>query len=303
MNDDLDLSVVENLTHKLARVPSDVVAARADSGEEFAQNLFGGDQDGVEQPAARATAFHSSSRQEHRKPVKRVNEDSPHLLRRSVDVVVDLAAQVLGNTTAALLLEHAAPAASRFRRCEVSSERPLWSSPGAFTARFVLTALCSLTGHNNLGPSREASSVRRPPYDVVPLQKSFAQGASDFGDARQLTSERQPSAFLSAFDLQASRSSRLTIRFNIMEAACQRRPLCWLGALRRRWRPMRRSRRRPRKIEFAREFEPLLTKRCVVCHGAQQQMSGLRLDQKRRGAEGRSVGRGYRAGQQRARAD
>src|ERR1700687_6177431 len=34
------------------------------------------------------------------------------------------------------------------------------------------------------------------------------------------------------------------------------------------------------KIEFARDIEPLLAKRCLVCHGAQQQMSDLRLDQK-----------------------
>src|SRR5215471_3091786 len=34
------------------------------------------------------------------------------------------------------------------------------------------------------------------------------------------------------------------------------------------------------KVDFARDIEPLLTKRCVICHGAQQQMSGLRLDQK-----------------------
>jgi hypothetical protein len=32
------------------------------------------------------------------------------------------------------------------------------------------------------------------------------------------------------------------------------------------------------KIDFARDVEPLLSKRCYVCHGAQQQMSGLRLD-------------------------
>jgi hypothetical protein len=34
------------------------------------------------------------------------------------------------------------------------------------------------------------------------------------------------------------------------------------------------------KIDFARDIEPLLAKRCLVCHGAQQQMSGLRLDQR-----------------------
>src|SRR5262249_61332584 len=34
------------------------------------------------------------------------------------------------------------------------------------------------------------------------------------------------------------------------------------------------------KIDFARNIEPLLAKRCYVCHGAQQQMSALRLDQR-----------------------
>ena len=34
------------------------------------------------------------------------------------------------------------------------------------------------------------------------------------------------------------------------------------------------------KIDFARDIEPLLARRCYICHGAQQQMSGLRLDQR-----------------------
>src|SRR5882724_9198172 len=34
------------------------------------------------------------------------------------------------------------------------------------------------------------------------------------------------------------------------------------------------------KVDFARDVEPLLARRCFVCHGPQQQMSGLRLDQK-----------------------
>src|SRR5436190_9175717 len=34
------------------------------------------------------------------------------------------------------------------------------------------------------------------------------------------------------------------------------------------------------KVDFARDIEPLLARRCFVCHGPQQQMSGLRLDQK-----------------------
>src|ERR1700735_2695764 len=34
------------------------------------------------------------------------------------------------------------------------------------------------------------------------------------------------------------------------------------------------------KIDYARDIEPLLAKRCYLCHGSQQQMSGLRLDRK-----------------------
>ena len=35
-----------------------------------------------------------------------------------------------------------------------------------------------------------------------------------------------------------------------------------------------------KKIEFARDIQPLLAERCQVCHGPRQQMSGLRLDEK-----------------------
>ena len=34
------------------------------------------------------------------------------------------------------------------------------------------------------------------------------------------------------------------------------------------------------KIDYARDIAPLLTSHCYMCHGPQQQMSGLRLDQK-----------------------
>lgn len=34
------------------------------------------------------------------------------------------------------------------------------------------------------------------------------------------------------------------------------------------------------KVAYARDIQPLLARRCYMCHGAQQQMSGLRLDQK-----------------------
>src|SRR5579871_6237685 len=47
----------------------------------------------------------------------------------------------------------------------------------------------------------------------------------------------------------------------------------------------------PPKVDFARDIEPLLSKRCQLCHGAQQQMSGLRLDQKEAALKGGTSGK------------
>jgi mono/diheme cytochrome c family protein len=44
------------------------------------------------------------------------------------------------------------------------------------------------------------------------------------------------------------------------------------------------------KIDFARDIEPLLARRCFVCHGAAQQMSGLRLDSKDAALKGGASG-------------
>jgi hypothetical protein len=44
------------------------------------------------------------------------------------------------------------------------------------------------------------------------------------------------------------------------------------------------------KIDFARDIGPLLAKRCTVCHGAQQQMSGFRLDSKEAALKGGASG-------------
>src|SRR5215471_19987684 len=44
------------------------------------------------------------------------------------------------------------------------------------------------------------------------------------------------------------------------------------------------------KVDFARDIEPLLAKRCYICHGPQQQMSGLRLDQKDAALKGGASG-------------
>ena len=35
-----------------------------------------------------------------------------------------------------------------------------------------------------------------------------------------------------------------------------------------------------KKVDFARDVAPIFEARCSMCHGPQQQMSGLRLDQK-----------------------
>ena len=45
------------------------------------------------------------------------------------------------------------------------------------------------------------------------------------------------------------------------------------------------------KVDFRRDIEPVFEKRCFVCHGPQQQMSGLRLDQKEAALKGGSSGR------------
>jgi hypothetical protein len=45
------------------------------------------------------------------------------------------------------------------------------------------------------------------------------------------------------------------------------------------------------KVDFSRDIEPLFTKRCQLCHGPQQQMSGLRLDQKDAALKGGTSGK------------
>ena len=37
----------------------------------------------------------------------------------------------------------------------------------------------------------------------------------------------------------------------------------------------------PAKVDFGRDIQPLLREHCVECHGASQQMRGLRLDRRR----------------------
>jgi hypothetical protein len=44
------------------------------------------------------------------------------------------------------------------------------------------------------------------------------------------------------------------------------------------------------KVDFARDVEPLLRQRCQACHGSQQQMSGLRLDQRDAALKGGKMG-------------
>jgi mono/diheme cytochrome c family protein len=48
----------------------------------------------------------------------------------------------------------------------------------------------------------------------------------------------------------------------------------------------------PPKVDFARDVQPLFQKRCFLCHGPQQQMSGLRLDQKESAARVIQPGKG-----------
>ena len=51
-----------------------------------------------------------------------------------------------------------------------------------------------------------------------------------------------------------------------------------------------------RQVEFARDVEPLLRERCQGCHGAQQQMSGLRLDSREAALRGGNAGPAIKPG-------
>jgi hypothetical protein len=54
--------------------------------------------------------------------------------------------------------------------------------------------------------------------------------------------------------------------------------------------------RASRAVEFTREVEPLLRERCLGCHGAQQQMSGLRLDSRQAALRGGNAGPAIKPG-------
>ena len=45
-----------------------------------------------------------------------------------------------------------------------------------------------------------------------------------------------------------------------------------------------------RNVEFTKDIQPLLAKRCYECHGADKQESGLRLDQKDKALAGADSG-------------
>src|ERR1051325_4496929 len=49
-------------------------------------------------------------------------------------------------------------------------------------------------------------------------------------------------------------------------------------------------------VDFGRQVEPVLRSRCYMCHGPQQQMSGLRLDQKDAAVRGGNSGPVIRPG-------
>ena len=49
-------------------------------------------------------------------------------------------------------------------------------------------------------------------------------------------------------------------------------------------------------VNFARDVEPILQKHCQMCHGPQQQMSGLRLDQKEAALKGGASGQDIKPG-------
>src|SRR5438093_3518541 len=50
------------------------------------------------------------------------------------------------------------------------------------------------------------------------------------------------------------------------------------------------------KIDFAKDIQPIFEKSCYGCHGAKQQMAGLRLDSKKLAFEGGQSGKAIVAG-------
>src|SRR2546422_9655103 len=50
------------------------------------------------------------------------------------------------------------------------------------------------------------------------------------------------------------------------------------------------------KVDFAKDIQPIFEKSCYACHGAKQQMAGLRLDAKKLAFEGGQSGKAIVAG-------
>src|SRR6516162_9047331 len=52
----------------------------------------------------------------------------------------------------------------------------------------------------------------------------------------------------------------------------------------------------PRKIDFARDVQPILVKTCVSCHGPEKQRGGLRLDDEKAALKGGNRGKVIKPG-------
>src|SRR5579862_153178 len=100
----------------------------------------------------------------------------------------------------------------------------------------------------------------------------------------------RPRGFLSIVNAVYTRGTIMNAMLRAGLACCLL--LVWLGTI-----P---SARAADPVDFARDVQPLLQKHCLVCHGSQQQMSGLRLDQKdaalKGGASGQDIKPGDSAG-------
>src|ERR1022692_2787953 len=146
-----DAGIIENLAHKPASQASGVVAVSGNGGQEFAEHVFGGDQQSIRTICGTGGGGPGIVWDEDCEPINRVGKESASPFRRSIDVVVDLAGEVLRYLPQFFSGDHAAkalrdphdpwrfvgrsrrPAAGRYgalcfsgRACHSNSSIPRW---------------------------------------------------------------------------------------------------------------------------------------------------------------------------------
>ena len=79
LGDHLYARIIQNLADQPAAQPSDVIAVSGNGGQEFAQDLFGGDQQSVRTIYTTRGISPRIAWEEDREPIERVGKDPPHL--------------------------------------------------------------------------------------------------------------------------------------------------------------------------------------------------------------------------------